>query len=75
MNNVNPFSLERYTGPGGYFALARRLSAGHDDEDALERVLDACLNIFADWKGGIVARELPARACRLNQVWVGRRVN
>ena len=75
MEHANPFDFDRHTGPAGYFVLARQLSREGGDPDGLEQAVNACVGIFAGWKGGVVARELPRHGYRLNKVWADRRVN
>lgn len=75
MEHANPLDFDRYTGPVGYFVLARQLSREHGDPDELDRALNACMNILVWWHGGIVARGLPRHGYRLNRAWAGRRAN
>ena len=75
MEHANPFDFDRYTGPAGFFVLARQLSREGGDPDELEQAVNACMDILAGWNGGIVVRELPRHGYRLNQVWTDRRVN
>ena len=75
MEHANPLDFDRYTGPAGYFVLARQFYAGADDEGIREDVLTRCMDIFVGWMGGIAAHELPQHGYRVNRAWADRRVN
>lgn len=72
---VAPFGCDRYTGPAVYFVMARQLAPGEGDSDELEQVMDACLDIYVGWKGGIRAYDVPTHGYRPNRTRTDRRVN